>query len=74
MYIDPNFGGMLFQVFAVIFGVISGVVLLFAGRIKMGIAKLRRSLRKKSGDSEPSDHDAGPNRKLKIHICFGIFL
>lgn len=52
MYIDPNFGGMLFQVLAVVFGVLSGVVLMFAGKIKMGIAKFRRSLRKKDDETE----------------------
>ena len=29
MYIDPNTGGMLFQILVVMFGVISAVVLLF---------------------------------------------
>ncbi len=43
MYIDPGSGGMLFQVLAVAFGVISGTVLMFSGRIKMMIAKWRRS-------------------------------
>jgi len=53
MYIDPNTGGMLFQVLAVLFGVFSGVVLLFSSRIKMGIAKLRRAMRKDSEETEP---------------------
>ena len=52
MYIDPNTGGILFQTLAVMFGVFSGVVLLFSSKIKMGIAKLRRALRK---DTEESD-------------------
>lgn len=43
MYIDPGSGGMLFQILAVAFGVISGTVLMFSGRIKMMIAKWRRS-------------------------------
>ena len=46
MYIDPGSGGMLFQILAVAFGVISGTVLMFSGRIKMMIAKWRRSMRK----------------------------
>ena len=46
MYIDPSTGGMLFQVLAVAFAAISGTVLLFAGRIKMFFAKMRR----KDGD------------------------
>jgi hypothetical protein len=52
MYIDPNTGGMLFQVLAVLFGVISGTVLIFSSRIKMGLSKLRRSIRERSNDSE----------------------
>ena len=52
MYIDPNTGGILFQTLAVLFGVFSGVVLLFSGKIKMGIAKLRRAMRKDSEDTE----------------------
>ena len=52
MYIDPNTGGMLFQVLAVLFGVFSGVVLLFSSKIKMGIAKLRRTMRKESEETE----------------------
>lgn len=46
MYIDPSSGGMLAQILAVAFGVVSGAVLMFSGRIKMTIAKWRRSLRK----------------------------
>ena len=55
MYIDPNTGGILFQTLAVLFGVFSGVVLLFSSKIKMGIAKLRRAMRKDSEDTEPTD-------------------
>ena len=55
MYIDPNTGGILFQTLAILFGVFSGVVLLFSGKIKMGIAKLRRSMRKESEDNESTD-------------------
>jgi len=55
MYIDPNTGGILFQTLVVLFGVFSGVVLLFSGKIKMGIAKLRRSMRKESEESEPTE-------------------
>lgn len=52
MYIDPNTGGILFQTLAVLFGIFSGVVLLFSSKIKMGIAKLRRSMRKESEETE----------------------
>jgi hypothetical protein len=55
MYIDPNSGGMLFQVLLVLFGVLSGSVLLFSSKIKMGIAKFRRMRREKSSENHPVD-------------------
>ena len=59
MYIDPNTGGILFQTLAVLFGVFSGVVLLFSSKIKMGIAKLRRALRKDSAETpETTESDS----------------
>ena len=44
-YIDPNTGGMLFQLLAVLFGVISAALLLFSGRIKGIYYRIRRYLR-----------------------------
>lgn len=44
-YIDPNTGGMLFQILAVLFGVISGAFLLFSGKIKGYYYQLRRRVR-----------------------------
>jgi hypothetical protein len=55
MYIDPNTGGILFQTLAVLFGVFSGAVLLFSSKIKMGIAKLRRAMRKDSEENDTTD-------------------
>ena len=52
MYIDPNSGGMLFQALLVVFGVLSGSILLFSSKIKMGIAKLRRRFREQPTDGE----------------------
>jgi hypothetical protein len=49
MYIDPNTGGMLFQILAVVFGLISGIVLLFSGRLKMIAARLMRQIRERRG-------------------------
>jgi len=58
MYIDPNSGGMLFQALLVVFGVISGSILIFSSRIKMGFARLVRSLReKKSGSLDPAEDE-----------------
>jgi uncharacterized membrane protein YedE/YeeE len=48
MYIDPNTGGMLFQILVVMFGVISAVILLFSGKIRIAFAKLRRRMRSRS--------------------------
>ncbi len=53
MYIDPNTGGMLFQALAAIFVVASSVLLIFSGKIRAGVASLRRRFRKdKDEDSE----------------------
>ena len=46
MYIDPSSGGMLFQALLVVFGVLSGAILIFSSKIKMGIARLRRLMRR----------------------------
>ena len=43
MYIDPSTGGLLFQILAVAFTAISGIVLLFSNKIKMYFSRLRRS-------------------------------
>ena len=48
MYIDPNTGGILFQVLAVLFGVFSGVVLLFSSKIRMIFARLTRLKRERA--------------------------
>ena len=58
MYIDPNTGGMLFQVLAVLFGVISGTILIFSSRIKMGLSKLRRSIRERSDQDQTGETSA----------------
>ena len=57
MYIDPNTGGMLFQALLIVFGVISGTVLIFSSKIKMGIARLMRSMREKSESTDASLDD-----------------
>jgi hypothetical protein len=56
MYIDPNTGGMLFQVLAVLFAVGSGIILIFSGKIRMAWARLMRKRRgtpEESVESEP---------------------
>ncbi|MCB0100987.1 MAG: hypothetical protein H6635_10960 [Anaerolineales bacterium] len=42
MYIDPSSGGVLFQALAVVFALFSGTILAFSGKIRAGLAKLRR--------------------------------
>ena len=53
MYIDPGTGGQLFQILAIAFASVSGVVLLFAGRIKMFVAKMKRKMREDDSGTEP---------------------
>ncbi|MGQ9832481.1 MAG: hypothetical protein ACUVRJ_01565 [Candidatus Villigracilaceae bacterium] len=50
MYIDPNTGGVLFQALAGIFVAISGILLIFSGKIRAGIARLRRRIRKEDDE------------------------
>ena len=45
MYIDPSSGGILFQALAATFVAVSGVVLVFSGRIKAFFSQLRRKSR-----------------------------
>lgn len=51
MYIDPSSGGMLFQILAIAFGLLSGAVLFFSGRIRMAFARFARYLRERQGKS-----------------------
>ncbi len=45
MYIDPNTGGVLFQALAAVFVAVSGVLLIFSGRIRAYFSQLRRKSR-----------------------------
>jgi hypothetical protein len=47
MYIDPNTGGVIFGWLLGAFGLITGLLLVFSGRIRGYIAKLRRRTRQK---------------------------
>jgi hypothetical protein len=51
MYIDPNTGGMLFQILATALAAISGVLLIFSRQIRQGIAKMRRGSRTEETDA-----------------------
>jgi hypothetical protein len=60
-YIDPNTGGMLFQLLAVLIGVISGVLLLFSNQVKRVFYRMKRSLRgsepEQVEESQPDKQD-----------------
>ena len=45
MYIDPNTGGVLFQALAAAFIAVSGVLLVFSGKIRSYFSQLRRKSR-----------------------------
>jgi hypothetical protein len=52
MYIDPNTGGMLFQVLAGAFAVISGALFIFSRQIREWVARMRRRGRKDEDDNQ----------------------
>lgn len=52
MYIDPNTGGVIFQVLAAVLLAGSGILLFFSRNIREGIAKLRRRFRKDDNKEE----------------------
>ncbi len=56
MYIDPNTGGVLFQALAGAFIVISGVLLVFSGKIRGFFSQMRRKAREdKNEDTESQE-------------------
>jgi hypothetical protein len=56
-YIDPNTGGMLFQVLVSVVAALSGLVLIFSRQIRSAFARLKRSLRErgKRAEAEPEE-------------------
>jgi hypothetical protein len=67
MYIDPNTGGMLFQILAVLFGVFSGVVLIFSGKIRMFFARMTRrkheQMAEETSSATDTDKELDPDRQ-----------
>lgn len=57
-YIDPNTGGMLFQLLAVLFGLLSGVLVFFSARIRMAFARVRRYLRERGEEDQAQTRDS----------------
>jgi hypothetical protein len=60
MYIDPSTGGLLFQVLAIAFTAISGVVLVFSNRIKMFFKRLG-----KKGDAAEESNEETVEEKTE---------
>jgi hypothetical protein len=56
-YIDPNTGGMLFQVLAIVFAFLSGSLLFFSAKIRMFFAKIFRRFRE-MGEAESPTGDS----------------
>ncbi len=56
MYIEPNSGGMIFGWLLGAFGLISGLLLVFSGRIRKYFSQMRRK-------SRPSEEDEGEASK-----------
>ena len=44
-YIDPNTGGMVFQILAIVFTFMSGILLFFSARVRMTLARFARRMR-----------------------------
>jgi hypothetical protein len=61
MYIDPNTGGMLFQVLAAFLAVFSGIALLLSGKIRAYFARFRRSMRGDSLENDTETPEAQPS-------------
>ena len=53
MYIDPNTGGTLFNILAVVLATGSGMLMFFSRNIREAIAKMRRKSRKDEDTSAP---------------------
>jgi len=54
-YIDPNIGGMLFQVLVAAFAFLSGLALLFSRHIRMAFARIMRFLRSQREEPDTAD-------------------
>ncbi len=68
-YIDPNVGGMLFQALAVIFTLLSSLIFFFSSRIKLAFARLKRTVRKKTGRlSEVDETEVDEAAKVSIEM------
>jgi hypothetical protein len=53
-YIDPNTGGMLFQILAVLFASLSAILFFFSRQVRTFLARVARSLRNRLGGNKES--------------------
>ena len=58
MYIDPSTGGMLFQILAVVFAALSGVILFFSSKIKMAYRRMLRTIRERGKGAYSPEEEA----------------
>jgi len=61
-YIDPNSGGMLFQVLAVIFALLSTAVLFFSSRIRLFFSRTKRWIREHWADQHGAELDISESK------------
>lgn len=52
MYVDPNTGGLLFQILAAAFATLSALVIVFSRHIRQILARLKRVWRARSSWGE----------------------
>ena len=67
-YIDPNTGGMLFQMLAVIFASLSAIVLIFSRQIRTLFARLGRALRGLFGGRKEAALESGGAPAAADHL------
>lgn len=65
-YIDPNLGGMLFQILIVLFGIFSGVLLLFSSRLKSVFYRFMRYLRRSKSESQPQAETKNEDEQANV--------
>ncbi len=59
-YIDPNTGGMLFQVLAAAFALLSGFMLIFSRQIRAGFARFKRFIRQALSNEAEAEENVSP--------------
>jgi len=59
-YIDPNSGGLLFQLLAAAFVLLSGLFFFFSSQVKMMLARLRRFVKERTGKATQLHDENAP--------------